>query len=664
LLLRVNLIIIFLVSFVFAEVKIFATHAVDENGTIRLKNPVIIYNDSIIQAKKGFITKKRKIILKDNVFITYNNNQSVVSADTLTAYSSKNIHMSDIFFYDKSMDGWIVAKKSKSKNDDIYFKKLYFSTCCIDNPDWFMKANSAVYNKTKKSLKLYNLTLVINKVPVFYLPYYYVNFDKTRRSGLLRPYLGFSQTEGLLYSQPIYFVTSVNTDLEVTPTIRTMRGKGVYATFRFVDSPTSKGFIKAGFFNDKEYYYSKYNLAHKKHYGYNIGYEKNKLFYENDSLYMNLKYANDVDYFYLDAYNYHFNDTYLSDKLITSTLNYINDTDSALYGVYFKYFIDTTLLNNETTWQILPQLNYHRFLNKKFGVLNSLDINIYNYYRKKGSNFVLADMSMPLSLYYSMFEDYLKLKITELLNTGYGYYYQVSSQKSRYFNLSTMIKLYTSLTKSNGYIHIISPSLTLHLKNYQKSEIYTDLMSAPDIQNYLNFNLFEIFENNVLTLTHTMNETYYLSLKKYSDMENIFDINIGNYTIEENNKYSFQKSETSYNNIKISYNNNPFDGFISHIYRKRVSKSVTLGAGYKINPYKKIYTEYSFDLNKKYIKYWLMGIKLNKKCWNYNLSFKQSRIPVLEDNGISFKKDNIITVNFELIPIGGLNQTFVFKGNK
>ena len=662
-LLRISFVILLLTSFVFAEVKIFATKAVDSNGTLILDNPIIIYNNSVIQAQKGFVTKKRKIILQDNVFVSYQN-KSVISADSLIAYSSRDIEMSDVFFYDKAMDGWIVAKKSHSVDKNIYFKKLFFSTCCINDPDWFMKAGNAIYNRNKKSLKLYNLTLVINKIPVFYLPYFYINFDKTRRSGLLRPYVGYSENEGLLYSQPVYIVTSINTDLEITPTIRTLRGKGIYSIFRFVDSPTSEGYIKAGYFKDKSSYFEKYNLAHQKHYGFNIKYERKYVFSAYDSLYMNLKYAKDVDYFYLDAYNYKFNDTYLSDKLITSELNYIDVTNTNLYGAYFKYFIDTSKLSNDSTWQILPQLNYHLFLNKKYGILNLVDVNIYNYYRKTDSNFVLGNVLMPVSLYYSLFNDYLKFKITETLNAGYGFYYQTSSKKSKYTNLFTQIKLYTSLTKAGSIIHVFSPSLTLNLKNYSKSDIYTDLMNAPEIQNSLNFNLFQIIEGERFKLTHTLDDTYFLSSEKFSDLENKLNLSIGKFVYDLNNRYSIEKKFIVYNNFKISYNNEPFNGSISYVYQKNISESVTLGAGYKINTYKKLYTEYSYDTDKNYIKYWLLGVKLDKKCWKYNFSFKQSRIPVLEDEGISYRKDNIITVNIELKPIGGLNQTFVFKGNK
>ena len=664
LLLRISVTLFLFASFLLADVKIFATNAKETNNTLILKNPVIIYNNSIIQADKGFVTQKRKIVLNGHVFVLYKN-KSLVSANSLTAYSSKNIDLNDVFFYDREMNGWIIADKSKTLESKIKFRKLHFSTCCVKKPDWFMKATSASYDRKEKNLKLYNIVLVINKIPVFYLPYLYLNFDKTRRSGLLRPYLGYSQNEGVLYSQPVYFVTSLNTDLEITPTIRTLRGKGIYSVFRFVDSPTSQGYIKAGVFKDKDKYYLKNNLANQKHFGFSFRYDRSKLFTDKDKLYMYLKYANDVDYFYLDAYNYHFNDTYLSDKLITSETNYIISEKSSLYGLYLKYFIDTTQINNDATWQILPQLNYHHYLSKNYGILNYMDFNIYNYYRKTGSNFVLSDILLPIALNYSLFNDYLKFKITESLNGGYGFYYEKNSLKSKYINLSTQIKFYNSLTKtSDNFIHIVSPSLIVNLKNYSKSDIYTELMSVSDIQNYISLNIFQILQIDSFKLTHTLNETYYLDLSKYADFENIFNIQYGYYTVDENNKYSFEKKELSYNNVKISYNKSPFLCFISHVYQKDVSQSYTVGLTYDVNKYKKVYAEYNFDLDNHYPKYWLTGVKFDNKCWHYNFSFKQSRIPVMEESGISFRKDNMVTLNVILKPIGGLNQTFVFKGKK
>ena len=376
---------------------------------------------------------------------------------------------------------------------------------------------------------------------------------------------------------------------------------------------------------------------------------------------MNLKYASDVDYFYLDALNYKFNNTYLTDKIIVSRLNYIYLTNFSLYGIYNKYFIDTSNTSNNSTWHILPQFNFHYFVNKKYNILNSIDFNIYNYY-KEGLNFIFSDFYMPLSFYFSFFNDYLNLKISEILNYGFGFYYKGENKKSKYINLSTQIKFYSFLVKDSLFLHYLSPSFTLNIKNYSKSIIYSDLIDISEIQSHLNFEIFQILQKDNFKLTHTLKNTYYLDSKKFYELENNILINLYEFTIEENNKYSLKDNHFTYNFFKIGYNNAKIDISIAHIYKRDFSKIINLDIGYNISIYKKMYAKYSFDLSNNYIKYWLMGFKFNNKCFYYNFNFKQSRVPILQESGISYKKDNIISFNIELKPIGGINQVFVFEG--
>jgi len=652
-----------LIPFFLFAFKIYGTKIEKKGDSYYIQNPLILYKDNtFIQAQKGIIEKNHIIKLFNKVNVFYQN-ENILLGNSLTAYSKNKITIKNIFFYNKQMHAWVKSLKALSKNNSIYFNNLYFSTCCIEKPDWFMKASSGKFNRQDKILQLHNLVLILHNVPIFYLPYLKINFNKQRRSGLLRPYVGYSNNEGLLYSQPIYFATSINTDLEIAPTFRSLRGKGVYSTFRFVDSPNSKGNIKVGEFIDKDSFYKNNNLAHNKHYGYSFYYTRDKIF-SNDKLYMNLKYANDVDFFYLNPYNYKFDTSYLVDKIVTSNINYIN-VNKNFYGIYFKYFIDTSLLNNDSTWQILPQINYHKFLDKKENVLYSFDFNAYNYYRKTGSNFAFSDIYIPISYYKSFSNDFVKFKVSENLYAGYGKYYQQSSNISKYLYLTTQFKIYTSLAKSyKTFDHIISPSLSLNIKNYSQKDVSSDLINVTDMQNSLFFNLYEMSVNNDLNITHILNQTYYLDNRTFSDLENKFVLSYLNYTINEDNRYSVKEKEVNYNNVKFSYNNKKIDYFISHIYQKDNLKSVVLGSGYKPNIYKKYYFEYSFDLINKYIKYWLIGVKMQKKCYKYNFSFKQNRIPVLENSGINYRKDNIVSLSLQFYPIGGINQSFVFKGKE
>lgn len=55
--------------------------------------------------------------------------------------------------------------------------------------------------------------------------------------------VGFSEKEGFYYEQALFIAEQNWWDLELKPQIRTNRGSGLYSTFRFVDSKTSKALL-------------------------------------------------------------------------------------------------------------------------------------------------------------------------------------------------------------------------------------------------------------------------------------------------------------------------------------------------------------------------------------------------------------------------------------
>jgi LPS-assembly protein len=260
----------------------------------------------------------------------------------------------------------------------------------------------------------------------------------------------------------------------------------------------------------------------------------------------------------------------------------------------------------------------------------------------------------------------LKFKLTETIYEGYGKYYQENNSKiSKYFYITSMFKVFTSLAKNYDHFnHVIIPSLSVNLKNYSHKEINTDLIQISEMQNYVLFNLFQIVDFKNISISHTLNQIYYMENKKFGNLENLINLKYLNYYIDENNKYSIENGKVIYNNIKFGYNNEMFDYFISHIYQIKNSKSITVGSGYKPNIFKRYFFEYSYDLINKYIKYWLIGVDMKKRCYKYKMSFKQNRVPVLENSGIDFKKDNIVNLSVEFYPIGGINQSFIFKGKE
>jgi len=660
LLLRIISLIFFSFSFLFG-LEIFAIKAKKIGKIIYLTKPVIIYKNFIIQSKKAKIENKI-IYLYDDVIAFYQDN--VYKAKKAIVYNKNKISIKDILLIDKSNDIWIKAKNVLYQKNIFNLKNIKFSSCCLNNPDWFLYSTSGSYNKQTKYIKLYNVKLYVRNVPVFYLPFYFNSLNKKRRSGLLRPYVGFSAKEGFLYSQPLYITLGDRADLEITPTIRSFRGRGIYSTFRFVTSPYDFGTIRFGEFFDFNKYNKKYNLANKKHYGYEITYNRSKVF-NNDKLYLNFKYANDVDYFYLNPYNYAFNTNYLVNKLITSKLNYIKPVDNNyFFGLYAKYFIDTTKENNENTIQILPQLNLHKFENKTFNILNSFDINFYNYY-SKNKKYYKIDSYIPVAYNFDLFKDYLKIKLSENFNYITSNYYNSKTPPQKFYQLYSSIKLFSSLAKRTKFTHIINPSLTFNFKQISSLSKNNDLLNYSKIDNSINFSLFQIFETEHFYLDHTINQNFKMNFKTNSLLENKFNIKFFNLSLTENNKYNNQLHRVTYNYFTFSFPINSYNFKISHIYNypnnDKISQSYTLHIDKNVNAYKKYYFEYNYDIEKKYYKYFLIGASLNKKCWQYNVSFKKERIPVLKNSGISFNNNYMLIFNINFYPIGGLKQTIQLR---
>ena len=658
--LRISLALLFLFSFALANVKIYALKALEKNNAIYLTKPYIIYKDFYIQAQKAVVKKDKTAVFSGNVVIFYKD--EVIRSDRVKIVSKNKILIENSFLYDNNLGIWFKNKKSAIYNQNlVYFYDTKFSSCCSNKPDWYIKASNGSFNKKTKYVKLYNIKLYIHNIPVFYFPFYFNSLEKTRRSGLLRPYVGFSADEGFLYSQPVYFATSLRTDLQITPTIRTKRGKGVYSTFRFVDSPNSNGEIKAGVFYDSDKYFKVNNLAHKKHFGYELLYNKDKIF-SKDKLYIDMKYANDVSYFYLNPHNYTFNTNYLTDKIITSKINYIDDFNNSVLGIYNKYFIDTSLLSNKNTIQLIPQINYHIFEKKHKSILTSLDYNFYNYFNQNHKKYFVNTFLLPFGRDFKTKKGFVNFKISEVFQGAYGNYYNSTIPPSYFLTGFTQFRLYTSLTKNGSFLHIISPELIYNMKDYSKSKTTSDILQNTNIKNNLALNIFQIFQKNDFYLDHTLHQIYYVNNNSSEPMENILNINYKNLSFGENNHYNWDLKRIVYNAASFSYKFNHYFFKIMHIYQYNPEiKTIDTRIERDINQYKKLYLEYNYDIMNHYPKFWLFGINLNKKCWQYDVNIKKSIIPILKDNGISYKDNYVLNLSVNFYPIGGLKQAILFK---
>jgi LPS-assembly protein len=543
------------------------------------------------------------------------------------------------------------------------------STCNPINPDWKIISSSSVYNKKTKWVDLYNPTLYVKDVPILYLPYLGFSTNKTRKSGFLRPIFGISGSEGILFTQPYYQIFGDIADLEIEPTIRTKRGKGIYSIFRFVHSSTSYGKLKMGIFRDKEKYRQKYNLEKKSHNGWSFLYKNENLIY-NDKFYMKIKDATDLDYFYLNPDN-KFDTSYLTDKIITSTLNYYSIYEDNYFGLYGKYFKDTTKDDNSDTMQLLPQLQYHKFSTNPFDkFLYSIDVNSYNYTRKTGYKAVKKTLFVPLGYQVNMFDNYLKFNIKEDFN-----YAQVDERGdnrdivAKHYTNDTHLKLYSLLSKKyNSFSHSIIPSISYSFNNrYYKNENDSNYLGDYKVKKNIKLSLEQYLLSKNLTIYHSLSQVYYIdnnTTNKLSDLYNILNINYKNFYVNDKTTYSYDIHQIKYTSFTLGYDNRKYKLEGKYSYNHKQSESYDINGYYKFDKVHKLFADYNYDLRLKIQKYWLLGISMSKQCWNYSISFKREITPVLTTDGVSGIIRKTIYFEVEFIPLGGIKQQYQLKTKK
>lgn len=119
------------------------------------------------------------------------------------------------------------------------FDHATYTTATPENDTWHFYASKIVLNKTTARGEAYNAVLFIQKVPVFYFPYFSFPLSKERQSGFLYGDTSSSGSSGFAFATPYYFNLAPNYDDTLTPTVLTKRGVMVSNKFRYLTANTS-----------------------------------------------------------------------------------------------------------------------------------------------------------------------------------------------------------------------------------------------------------------------------------------------------------------------------------------------------------------------------------------------------------------------------------------
>lgn len=669
-------------------ISIFAVFANSLTGTYELYAPsihtigdeviaeggVVIYNkDSVFSAQKIIYNQKSDVLeLIGDVYTSLEDGGG--SKNEYLKIELKNEHYSGdkLFLFDKLSDLWISGATATLSKGKFRLRNASISSCDVKDPDWQFRFSKGSYYSEKEYVTLNNPTFYFKKVPLLYFPWLAFPTGTTRTTGLLRPYIGFENSENLLFVQPIFIAPYKNWDIELNPQIRLDRGLGLYGTLRFVDTSHSHGSVKFGIFDEKKAYAQERDLKNSVHKGVEVKYQNSKLLSNylkegsyKDALLINYTNLNDIDYI-----NLKHDEDYAVNKLITSKLNYyITDEDEYL-GLYAKYFIDTEKLDNDDTLQTLPSFQYHKFTKNLpwENFLYSIDYKFKNSYRKEGLRARQHEISLPIIYNKSFFNEFINFSASENLYYSRVHYLEGNAtidDHANYFSNYHNLSISSDLSKKyENFIHNMQIDVSYIIPSVDnKNGYFADFIpfSLEQKSVRVKFNEYLYDENGLDFLIHRIGQNIYLESidNRLDDLENeiIYKFSKDFYvrnTLIYSHVYDKLKKIQSGVYYKDAYNNIRVD----HTFQEApdLDKINYLAADFsrKIDRRYEVFAGVDYDFDQDFTKEWRMGWSMKKRCWDYRVRYSQSVTPSLTSGGTESFTRRTIYFFIRLANIGGV----------
>ncbi|MGJ0320124.1 LPS-assembly protein LptD [Aliarcobacter cryaerophilus] len=679
-----------------------------KNNIITAVGDVVAYSPTYyLSSDKMVYDKDREILeLFDNVLIIKDNKIQTQSNYAFVDMKNDVINQDPVFLMDNTSNIWSNSKEANKDKDVITLENSILSSCdCID-PIWSIRSSSSDYDTEAMWMNTYNPRLYVKNVPIFYLPYFGFPTDTTRRTGLLLPTMGYSSSEGFLYSQPIFIAPADDYDIELIPQIRTQRGYGSYANFRYADSPDSMLNLKTGYFKEFNNYRREEKLENSEHYGLDIDYERKNIFStkkeHQDGVFTSVRYLNDIEYIILKEDDGNLG----TDKKVESKVNYFYNTPEYYGGVYGKYYIDASKKSNANTLQELPQVQFHSYNKELFleNLIYSIDTKAQNFTRKEGLNAKIYDITVPISYTKNILDDYMYLGVeNRTILTQYDYsnslYNNLRYEDGTLIQNRTSFIVGTDLIKPySDYIHTLNLNASYDIPEnlrkdgdlynitvkenqplkYDELSVFPTLQEQKTIKLSLNQSIYDK-ENLKQFINHKMSQSIlYNSVDepKFQDLDNYIKINHDYGSLSGKVVYNMDDNkvvEGSFDN-SLSYEDLTFSA--GYYYSKKTNnefntrddlESYRLSTSYKLAKDYSIKYYENYDLQEKSRTRQGIGLNIDDSCWNLDLLLEKEITPrsryVQSTRSYDSYEQTIVYAVLMLKPIGGIRQKSIVQNS-
>jgi LPS-assembly protein len=118
--------------------------------------------------------------------------------------------------------------------DRYTLKDARYTTCPVDNDDWFIKVGELEIDRTREVATARNLSLNLLGKPILYAPWADFPLSDARKSGMLPPTFGTTESGGLEVLAPYYVNLAPNYDATLFPRIMSKRGFQLGGEFRYL----------------------------------------------------------------------------------------------------------------------------------------------------------------------------------------------------------------------------------------------------------------------------------------------------------------------------------------------------------------------------------------------------------------------------------------------
>ena len=695
---------------------------IEQNGNIitATGNIIIFSPNYFVKADKAIYDRNTTIMqLFGNVNMS--KNKETISITNYAFIDMKNEinNATPILLIDKKTNVWINAKTIDKKSDLNIIKDATLSSCDCSDPTWSIGFSSGDYNTTDQWINTYNNTLYIHDIPAWYflipaipyatvptvvtayialkMPYMGFSTNRERRSGLLKPQFGYGQTDGFFYAQPIYYAPEPDVDFEYIPQIRTDRGNGHEAVFRYADSAYSNLEISAGIFSEKDSYYRENNLKNQNHFGGILKYDRTKLFSEGDAtdgFYAFLETMNDIEY--SNTQYKHDNSVVNANKILESKVKYFYNTPSFNTSIEAINYNDISKDNNDDTMQIMPSITAHKYSDSLFfnKFRNSIDFKYKRQDRVTGLGADTYDLSVPFSYSKTFFDDYLLFTYGKILNLHAIDYTNDLSEPKKDGTLITgkdIVSFETDLLKPyETKLHAVKFLVTYEKPNQIKAngdlyginsvEVDSTLSIFPftkDTENItLSFNQSLFNKNNLSPIfNHKINQKILMidGSSKLENLENELMFYLPYTSLSNRLLFNHDEQLIVNSTSSVKFKKDDFFTDLDYSFAKDTtgaldgfkykdlptSESITAQIGTKVNKYYTLSYREQYDLAQHTSKLKEYKMTIDKRCWSLDLMLRNSLVATATNSTSTAKRQDIVYATITLKPIFSFKQNFI-----